>query len=239
MEITTLTNVMAHTKDGYWIQLSLETMRRRNVGRRVTEGEKDIGISTTTGIRVVAKGPRGSDGSRVTDVVRTALTSVLGSPPVTMPPAIYSGLINFEWDGDTNLDEESILEKLVQNVRELEVDWMADEKPQVHVPPLGERVWFCDHCLEGPWREQRAADAHINLHPTHRIRHTGIGVWEREKQDRERSIKMYWVCSTCFKGPWTQSDWAEAHRKLNQGHEIKVLGKNELGEWDKGRKSAG
>lgn len=153
-----------------------------------------------------------------------------------MPPAVISGMITLEWASTTSLDEDGILQKLRREFGELnlEGDNATIERTQTQLePPAEDRVWFCRVCLAGPWKQEEPAQAHLRAYHNHHLRHASIDVFNRSTRGVEFGLKSYWVCDTDHQGPWVHEDWADMHRKLNPGHSVRRIGKDDLADWQK------
>ena len=183
-----LAQVTAQTKDDISFELSIETRGKKKVGTADTGGEREGWIWVTAGVRVEARGPRGADGKRITEIARRAVTRVMGTSPVVMV-AIVSGLITLNWDGESTMNEDEIAQGLVRELGEMSYS-ASTETPRTIRFPASELVWFCRVCLEGPWIEDGPAKMHIQTNPSHGIGHVRPGVLERIKKDREESAYM-------------------------------------------------
>lgn len=95
------------SSDGCYVQVKI------NHEDKVAVGTSEV---TASEYHVSIKGTHDTNPEALTNIVYQTLAQVFGSPPITMPYAVVSGLIEFSWSGRTNTNEETIFSVLSKSI---------------------------------------------------------------------------------------------------------------------------
>ena len=122
---------------------------------------------TESRFRITIKGTHDTDPEVLSRVVYETLTKAFGSPPITMPYAMVSGLLEFSWTGDTDVNLVILIESIsraissskIRNERSslLRKDLQAFQAPIRQCPANaqyfqsyniydGRPIWRCSKC---------------------------------------------------------------------------------------------
>ncbi len=108
-----------YSDDGKWVEVTVEKKRPKITGKDfVSGGLHDYETSTDYGLVITMKTEREADYKKATEITRKTIAEELGSPPLVMPPAYASGLIVFQWSGDTHKTEDELLNTIGIAIKE-------------------------------------------------------------------------------------------------------------------------
>ncbi len=100
----------AYPDDGIWVMITVDRKSRSVLGKDfVSGGLHDYASSTVGGFRVTLKTERHADYKKAVDIAYNLMIQELGSPPGTLPATHASRLIVLEWNGESDLSEEELL----------------------------------------------------------------------------------------------------------------------------------
>lgn len=89
------------SSDGCYVEVKIN--REEGIG---------TGASVQSKFLITVKGTHDTNPETLTNTVYRTLTELFGSPPITMPFAVVSGLIEFSWTGKTSAAEEDLFASL-------------------------------------------------------------------------------------------------------------------------------
>ena len=95
--------------DGCYVEVRIRLEQRRRIATGHSDGERDFPEILESRYLLTVKGTHDTDPNKLTDIIRSVMTAMLGSKPKSMPPAIASGLIEFTWEGKASVGEGAIL----------------------------------------------------------------------------------------------------------------------------------
>lgn len=102
-----------YSDDEKWVEVTVEKKRPRIIGKDfVSGGLHDYETSTDYGFVITMRTERGADYKKATELARKTIDEELGSPPSVMPPSYASGLIVFQWSGNTHKTEDELLNSI-------------------------------------------------------------------------------------------------------------------------------